>query len=124
MAIASYRDLVVWQRAIDLSKEVYRLTGGMPESERYGLCAQLRRASVSIASNIAEGQGRATRGEFRHFLGVARGSLYEVDTQLVIALELGYTTNNEVAGTLALVEEVGKMLNALMRSLNTPKQTQ
>ena len=118
--IGSYRDLVVWQRAIELTREVYLLTGNMPDSERYGLRAQMQRASVSVASNIAEGQGRATRGEFRHFLGVARGSLYEVDTQLTIALDLGFVTQQDTAATHALVEEVGKMLNALMRSLNAP----
>jgi four helix bundle protein len=88
-AVQSFRELVVWQSAIQLAVAVYKLSGGFPRDEAYGLTTQIRRASVSIASNIAEGQGRATTGEFRHFLGNARGSNSEVQTHLVPARELG-----------------------------------
>src|SRR5580658_9340297 len=86
----SFRNLAVWQRSIELTMEVYRLTSVFPDSERFGLTNQLRRASVSVASNIAEGYGRSTRGEYLQFLGHARGSNSEVETQLVIADGLGF----------------------------------
>src|SRR5512140_3384974 len=86
----SYRDLVVWQKAIQFVTHIYRVTSTFPDNERYGLVSQLRRAAVSIPSNIAEGQGRLTEGEFRQFLGHARGSLLEVETQLFIAQELSF----------------------------------
>ena len=89
VAIQSYRDLIVWQRAMELVVDVYGMTRSFPECERYGLSSQLRRSAVSIPSNIAEGQGRLTRGEFRQFLGHARGSLSEVETQVSIATRLG-----------------------------------
>jgi four helix bundle protein len=86
----SYRELEVWKRSIELSVVTYKLTGEFPSDERFGLTSQLRRASVSIASNIAEGYGRATKGEFKQFVGIARGSALELQTQLVIAKELGF----------------------------------
>lgn len=86
----SFRDLSVWQRSIQLTFEIYKLTDEFPRSERYRLADQIRRASVSVASNIAEGYGRATRGEYVQFLGHARGSVSEVETQLVIARGLGF----------------------------------
>jgi four helix bundle protein len=85
----SYRDLVVWQRAIQMSVAIYKLTSGYPREELYGLTSQLRRAGVSVASNIAEGYGRGSTGEYRQFLGMARGSNMEVQTQLEISKELG-----------------------------------
>lgn len=86
----SYRELIVWQRAIELTVALYKLTASFPREEIYGLTAQLRRAGVSIASNIAEGYGRTTKGEYKSFRGMARGSALEVQTQLVIARELGF----------------------------------
>jgi four helix bundle protein len=86
----SYRDLLVWQKAKSLAVQTYRATANFPKAETYGLTSQIRRATVSVASNIAEGQGRLTSGEFRHFLGQARGSLRESETQLAIALDLGF----------------------------------
>jgi four helix bundle protein len=86
----SYRELFVWQKAKALAVRVYRETEHFPNREAYGLTSQMRRSAVSIASNIAEGQGRLTRGEFRHFLGIARGSLLELETQLAIAVDLEY----------------------------------
>jgi four helix bundle protein len=113
----SFRDLVVWKRAFELSLAVYRLTSEFPASERFGLTNQLRRASVSVASNIAEGYGRSTRGEYIQFLGHARGSICEVQTQLGIseALKFGSAASHSAVGTLGA--EVSRMLNALLRKL-------
>ena len=113
----SFKDLVVWQRAIQLSLAIYKLTSSFPDSERFGLTNQLRRASVSVASNIAEGYGKLSRGEYLLFLGHARGSNFELQTQLVIANGLGFCsapTRREVEG---LSEEVSRMLVAIMNKL-------
>lgn len=112
-----YRDLIVWQRAIELVTDIYRQTTRFPDHERFGLTSQLRRAAVSVPSNIAEGQGRLTRGEFRQFLGQARGSLLEIDTQITIAHELGYLRDHECECLLNRTGEVGRMLNGLLDSL-------
>jgi four helix bundle protein len=101
----SFRNLTVWQRAIQLTLAVYKLTSSFPDSERFGLTSQLRRAAVSVASNIAEGYGRSTKGEYLQFLGNARGSNSEVETQIVM-----------LQTTEELCSEVGRMLNALMKS--------
>jgi four helix bundle protein len=85
-----FRDLIVWQRAVQMSVAIYQLTSDFPREEMYGLTSQLRRAGVSVASNIAEGWGRQSEGEYKHFLGMARGSNLEVQTQMVIAAELGF----------------------------------
>lgn len=113
----SFKDLVVWQRAVELTLEVYRFTSTFPNSERFGLTSQLRRASVSVASNIAEGYGRSTKGEYLLFLGHARGSNSEVETQLVIARGLRFGSQEMLESTEQLCSEVGRMLGALMRSL-------
>jgi four helix bundle protein len=113
----SYRDLIVWQRAIQMSVALYRFTDGFPSGEVYGLCAQLRRAGVSTACNIAEGWGRGSTGEYRQFLGVARGSNFEVQTQLVIARELGYGSKERLLTAEGLSIEVGKMLVVMMQKL-------
>src|SRR5580765_6555350 len=86
----SFRELIVWQRAVEMSTAIYRLTADFPREEVYGLTSQMRRASVAVASNIAEGYGRRTTGEYKQFLGVARGSNMELQTQLVISGELGF----------------------------------
>ena len=112
-----FRDLVVWQRAIALVTEVYRATQSFPSEERFGLTSQLRRASVSIPTNIAEGQGRLTRGEFRQFLGHAKGSICEVETQLIIAQSLGYM--NDPQPLLEKLHEVARLLSGLLNSLTT-----
>ena len=113
----SFRELVVWQRAIELTLGVYQLTARFPDSERFGLTNQLRRAAVSIASNIAEGYGRATKGEYIQFLGHARGSASEVETQLVIARALGFGSKESLTKTEKSCSEVGRMLRAMMKSL-------
>jgi four helix bundle protein len=117
--VQSFRDLQVWQRAMQLTLAIYRLTQGFPREEAYGLCAQLRRSAVSIPSNIAEGQARLSTGEFRQFLGIARGSNAELQTQLEIARELGYSDVKMIAEAEGLSIEVGKMINAILQSLNT-----
>jgi four helix bundle protein len=113
----SFKDLVVWQRAIQLTVAVYKLTSSFPDSERFGLTNQLRRASVSVASNIAEGYGRSTKGEYFQFLGHARGSKCEVETQLVISGALGLGSEKERQLAEGLADEVGRMLVAMMRKL-------
>ncbi|MDR3775791.1 MAG: four helix bundle protein [Terracidiphilus sp.] len=113
----SFKDLVVWQRAIQLTVAVYKLTSSFPADERFGLTNQLRRASVSVASNIAEGYGRSTKGEYVQFLGHARGSNCEVQTQLMIAQELNFGSEQERRLAQSLSEEVSRMLVAIMTKL-------
>src|SRR6266700_7414288 len=105
-----YHDLLVWQKAIDLTVGIYRLTQGFPTSELYGLTSQMRRASVSVASNIADGRGRLNAAEFRQFLGVAQGSLFELRTQLLVAGTLGFASGDSFSEVDLLCEEVSKML--------------
>ncbi len=114
----SFRDLHVWKRAIQMTVTVYRLTATFPRDEQFGLTSQLRRASVSVASNIAEGYGRNSRGEYKHFLGMARGSNSEVETQLVISEELGLGGAGLLITAAQLNEEVGKMLRSILNKLS------
>lgn len=114
---SSYRDLLVWKKACTFSVQLYRATADFPKSELYGLVSQLRRASVSVASNIAEGQGRLTRGEFAQFLGHARGSLLEIQTQLVIAGELGFLSDEGQRVLHQDAEEILYLLNRLLTSV-------
>jgi four helix bundle protein len=115
--VRSYREVVVWQKAVALVTDVYSITKGFPRDEIYGLTSQLRRSAVSIPSNIAEGQGRATKGEFIQFLCHARGSLFELETQIVIAKELGYITLETEKRMTAEATEVARILNGLLTSL-------
>jgi four helix bundle protein len=118
----SFRDLTVWQRSIDLTECIYLLTASFPPQEIYGLTSQLRRAAVSVASNIAEGAGRGSKKEFRQFLWIARGSNYEVQTQLVIAARLQLASFGQIAEAELLSGEIGRMLAGLLRStLDPPK---
>jgi four helix bundle protein len=117
MAVQSYRELIVWQKAMELAKEVYLVTQSFPAEERFGLTSQVRRAAVSIASNIAEGQGRFSTGEFKQFLGHARGSLYEVETQMQLARDLGFINAAQHESAEKRSTEVAKLLNGLIRSL-------
>jgi four helix bundle protein len=119
----SYRDLVAWQRAMDLVTATYRATAGFPKDELFGLTSQLRRAAVSIPSNIAEGQGRLSEKEFRYFLGQARGSLMEVETQLHIAENLGYLEREQTALLLQSCGEVGRILNGLLASVSRQSES-
>ncbi len=117
--VKGYRDLTVWRKGIDLVKEVYALIAKFPKHETYGLSDQLRRSCVSIPSNIAEGQARQHTGEFRQFLYTALGSVAEVDTQTVIACELGYVTPSEANGIEQRLIEIRKMLCSLISHLPT-----
>jgi four helix bundle protein len=119
----SYRDLIVWQKATALVTEIYRATRDFPREEMFGLTSQLRRSAVSAASNIAEGQGRMSKGEFRQFLGQARGSLIEMETQLVIAGNLGFLTPESVAGLMDRSGEVSRLLHGLIKSLQPAETT-
>jgi four helix bundle protein len=113
-----YRDLVVWQEAMDLVMLVYRVTAGFPKEETYGLRSQMRRAAVSIPSNIAEGQGRRTSRDFRNFLAIAHGSVREVETHALIAERLHYVKAADTAAILDLAGRVGRRTNALSNSLS------
>jgi four helix bundle protein len=115
--VESYRDLKVWQRAIEMTLAIYRVTTGFPKEELFGLTSQIRRAGVSVASNIAEGYGRGSKGEYRQFLAIARGSNLEVQTQLFIATELGYGNRAQLKTADDLSSEISKMLNSLLAKL-------
>lgn len=116
-AIRSYRDLVAWQKAFELGVAVYSLTNVLPSHERFGLVSQLRRSAVSVASNIAEGYGRQSRPDYIRFLRVARGSLYEVETQVLFAQGLGYIQPEDSGRVLDQCGECGRVLAGLLRSL-------
>jgi four helix bundle protein len=120
--IRSFRDLDVWNKAMDLVVEVYALTRGFPSDERYGLTSQMRRAALSVASNIAEGNGRSYRREYAHHVSIARGSLSELMTCLEIAQRLGYISRDVFRPLAVRLEEVSRMLLMLMRALNRPAQ--
>jgi four helix bundle protein len=117
--IKSHRDLIAWRKAMDLVVEVYEITKTFPKEELYGLTSQMRRAAVSIPANIAEGQGRRSKPEFRQFLGNARGSLLELDTHLELALRLDYLKAVQYEGINQRVIEVGRIVNGLLRSLSS-----
>lgn len=112
----SYRDLIAWQKAMVLVRDIYCATQAFPREERYGLMSQLRRAAVSVPSNVAEGQARYSRREFHHFLNTARGSLAEVETQIMLAGDLGFILPPEVNALLVKTSELGRILNGLIAS--------
>jgi four helix bundle protein len=119
MKINSYRDLIVWQKAMDLAEEICRLSRAFPKEELYGLTGQIRRAAVSVPSNIAEGQARQSTAEFLNFLSIAQGSLAEMDTQITLLHRFQYALPASTAKTSALIEEVSKMLRVLRAKLTT-----
>ena len=116
----TFRDLIVWRRAIELAKAVYQATRAMPETERFGLIAQMRRAAVSVPSNIAEGNARHTLKDYIHFLSVARGSLAELETQITIARELNML--NDPHPLVDLLSETDRLLQGLIRSLQEKRK--
>ena len=116
-AIKSYRDLVAWQRARKLVKEVYLLTAAFPVGERFGLVSQMDRAAVSVPSNIAEGYGRATTQDYVHFLRIARGSSYEQETQLVLAADFGLCGREAASEVVGTLQEVIRLLQGLVAAL-------
>ena len=118
-SLRSYRELIVWQKSIDLTVRIYALTQRFPAEERYGITSQMRRAAYSIPANIAEGQARRTTGEFLQSLGVARGSLAELETFLTLSERLGVIRSETCESLSNGCAEISKMLNALMASLST-----
>src|SRR6266480_6814981 len=113
----SYKDLIVWQKGIEAAKSVYRLTAVFPSEEKFGLVARMRRAAVSIPSNIAEGQARHTTGEFIQFISHAEGSVAELDTQLILSIELKFCRDVGAEAAFELIAELRRMLNVLRRKL-------
>lgn len=118
--VKNYRDLVAWQRAVELGLETYRLTATFPDTERFGLTQQMRRAAVSIASNIAEGYGRGSTGDYLRFLKIARGGLCELETQLLFARELGYISSEQHATTQMHIDDCHRVLFGLIRAIQRP----
>src|SRR5688500_18538505 len=117
MAVTHYRELMAWQKSMDLVEAVYRLSRSFPREEMFGLTTQIRRAAVSIPSNIAEGQGRRVGGEFAHHLRIGNGSRQEVETQALISVRLGFATEQDAEPVLLLGEEVGRIMAGLHRSI-------
>jgi four helix bundle protein len=117
MAIRSFKELIVWQRSIDLIDDIYRLTHRFPKSEMYGLSSQFQRAAVSVAANIAEGNGRDSTKEYIHHLSFSLGSLAEVETYLVVCVRLGYASQPAVAPIESKADEIGRMLRSLQKAL-------
>ncbi len=117
MTVQSHRDLFVWQKAVSLVSICYQLTQSFPRSERFGLTSQLQRSAVSIAANIAEGKGRGSTGAYLNHLSIASGSLAELDTHSVVARALGYITDEQLNDITGRLEEVGRMLTGLRKSL-------
>jgi four helix bundle protein len=115
----NFKELTAWQKAMQVAALVYKIAGAFPSEEKFGLVSQMRRAAVSIPSNIAEGQARHTTGEFIQFISHAEGSVAELETQLLLSINLSFATNALAAPVLSLLDEVRRMLNALRRSLVT-----
>ncbi len=116
--IKTFRDLMAWQKAFRLSVDLYSITEGFPDSEKFGLCSQIRRCGVSVPSNIAEGYGRGTTPEYIRFLKIARGSLCELETQVLIAKELNFIPPSRFEALSGQIEECHRILAGLLRSLN------
>ena len=119
--ITSYRDLLVWQKAMDLVELSYRLARRLPTTETYGLITQIQRSAVSIPANIAEGHGRRHLGDYLHHLSISNGSLMELETHFLIGVRLGYLKQTEIDPAMQLAEEVGRMLGGLVLKLEALK---
>ncbi len=117
--VRSYRDLLVWQRAMDLAAAAYELSRAYPRDELFGLTSQTRRAAASIAANIAEGYGRSTKPAYLNFLRIAQGSLKELETHLILAERIGVTPSGSIDGLLGDADELGRMLNSLISKLRS-----
>lgn len=117
--IKDFKDLIVWQKAMELTKAVYTLVKKLPKEELFALSDQMRRSAISIPSNIAEGQARNSTKEFIHFLAIAKGSKAELETQLLLCVSIQYLTESDIQHATELITEVGKMINALQKSLTT-----
>ncbi|WP_071590870.1 four helix bundle protein [Synechococcus sp. PCC 7336] len=119
-SLSSYRELIVWQKSMNLAVKIYAATRSFPAEEKFGITSQIRRAATSIPANIAEGQARKTTGEFLQSLGIARGSLAELETFIILSAKLDYLTLTNSENLLNACTEIGKMLRGLMKSLSTP----
>lgn len=114
--LKSYKELIVWQKSMILVKEIYKISSSFPDNEKFGLTSQMRRASVSIPSNIAEGWGRLSRKSYIQFLRISRGSLFELETQILITKELNYISDSEIIENL--ITKISKMLNSIIKKLD------
>ena len=118
MSVRSYRDLIAWQKAMDLTVDVYQSSKQFPADERFSLTSQLRRSAVSVPSNIAEGEGRFSKPDFSRFLSISHGSLCESETQILLAQRLGYLASEETESLLEQASEVGRLIRGLAKSLD------
>ncbi|MFV0554297.1 MAG: four helix bundle protein [Mangrovibacterium sp.] len=118
--IKDYKELIVWQKAMDATVEIYRLVKLLPKEETYALSDQMRRAAVSIPSNIAEGQSRNSSKDYARFLAMAKGSRAELETQLLLCVRVGYLTNDDISVVIDLLSEISKIINAIQRKLTPP----
>jgi len=116
--LKSYRDLIVWQKSMDLVVEVYKMIANFPQNEIYGLTSQIKRAVVSVPSNIAEGYGRRSTGDYQRFLNIAMGSLFELQTQLEISIRLNYLKTDQFTNLNELSKEIERMLSSLISKIN------
>ena len=113
----NYKELNVWNEAVESSVEVYKITSSFPKTEIFGLVQQMRRASISVSSNIAEGAGRNNKGEFRHFLGIAKASMCEVESQIIVSSRLGFINLNEIKNELDRIDKIQKMIYRLINTI-------
>jgi four helix bundle protein len=116
MKVHNFRELKVWQKSIELSKEIYKLTATFPKEEKYGLISQIQHCSVSIPSNIAEGCGRIGNNELKHFLTISLGSSYELETQIILSKEFDYITNEQKEQIVVQIQEIQRMIVGLYKS--------
>ena len=116
--VTSHKDLLVWQRSMDLVETVYRITAGFPSGEQWGLVSQMRRSAISVPSNIAEGYGRQATGEYRHHVSIGRGSLLELETQILLAVRLKYLSVEDAEPVLKETDEISRMLATLVSKLS------
>ena len=117
MAYQSFKDLIVWQKSMTLAENVYELISILPTEEKYVLSEQMRRAAISVPSNIAEGHSRSSKNEYIHFLSIARGSLTELETQIILAQRINYFNDNQIEPAINLCNEIQKMLSAMINRL-------
>jgi len=119
--VRTFRDLIAWQKGVELTQVVYRVTTAFPAGERFGLVSQMRRASVSVPANVAEGYGRGRRAEYIRYVEIARGSLFELQTHAEVARRQGWMTDAALAEFVSLAEEVDRVLSGLLRALKASK---
>ena len=119
-----FKELTVWTKAVDLATDIYKITKQFPSDEKYGLVSQINRCAVSIPSNIAEGSGRNTNGEFNHFLGISAGSSFELETQLIIANRLGYLEKEILEITIKKINDIQNMTFGLQKKIKAIKELQ